>query len=278
MNIKKLLIILSGIFWPLSLYLTNNFSDYVKYILPTLLLTSSYLLFKKNYTFFLFPLLVIPTVDIKLNIFPLLVFAGYTMLKPRYSHGVRILFLMLSLFLLILNGRAFQQNSVFKLEYEAKQKVLRDIHLYPNTFLARAFQNKVRIVIDKISNNFFALIDPGNYFFSFHPREGTITNQNLVKFPFLAMVPVFIGLLEISKLKERKYTALIFFSAILSLSFVEIFDRSDFIIWLPLTLIFIHGINIIYKLKNRLFYYLFSVLFIANCVIELIRTIVIYRS
>jgi hypothetical protein len=126
-------------------------------------------------------------------------------------------------------------------------------------------------------NNFFALIDPGNYFFSFHPGEGKIINQNLVKFPFLAIIPVIIGFLEFGKLKVRKYITVILLSSILSLTFVEIFDRSDFILWLPLSLIFIHGFNMLYRSKNKILLRTISVLFIINCVIELIRIIVIYR-
>jgi hypothetical protein len=138
------------------------------------------------------------------------------------------------------------------------------------------FQNKARIVTDKFSINLTALIDPGNYFFSFHPREGVVNNQNLIKYPFLTIIPLLIGLIYFKKLKYYKFIISIFFSGIFSLSFLEIFDRSDFLLWLPITIFFIHGINQIYNYKKRRLFLLFSLAFVLSCLIEFLRIPYIY--
>jgi hypothetical protein len=78
----------------------------------------------------------------------------------------------------------FVGQTIFVTDYEANQKVVRDTQLYDSVFVARLFHNKGRVFFDKFTFNLFALTDPSNYFFGFHPRQ-VATNQNLIKFPFL---------------------------------------------------------------------------------------------
>lgn len=275
MRMGNLIILLGSIFWPLGLYLTNQPRDFLFYTLPTLIILLSYWFYRKNNKYHLFPLLITPFIDTKLSIFPLLVSVGL-LFNSKVKMKIRIFFLFLSLLVLTINFKVFTQQSIFVLEYEKKQEVLRDLKLYPNTFMARVFQNKARIVTDKFSINLTALIDPGNYFFSFHPREGVVNNQNLIKYPFLTIIPVLVGIFNIKKIKYYKFTLIIFLSSILSLSLLETFDRSDFILWFPMTIFFIHGINRMFKSKKNYWYVIFSVAFFSNCLIEFLRFSYLY--
>jgi len=272
----RIMVITTSIFWPLGLFLTNNSHDFITYLTPSLLLSISFILNYKRNRYFLLPIVIIPLIDIKLTLFPLFIFLFSLFNKNIKTLQSKLFFIIIGILIIFFNRYNFQQNSVFKLEYEAKQEVLREIHLYPNPFLARTFQNKGRIVLDKLSDNFFALIDPGNYFFSFHPREGNIINQNLVKLPFLSLIPVVIGLLNIKKIKYD-FAVISLIAGVFSLSFVEIFDRSDFILWLPILIIFTNGVNILRLRQYRFIYTTFSFLFIGFSLLELLRIIHIYR-
>ena len=75
--------------------------------------------------------------------------------------------------------------SIFHLESENIQSIIRKTSPYPTVFLARVFQNKASIPITKFEHNLTALLDPNNYFFGYHPRE-IFGGANAVKFPFVA--------------------------------------------------------------------------------------------
>ena len=154
---------------------------------------------------------------------------------------------------LLLNSKDnFQFNTltktVFVNDYQAEQRILDKINLYPTVFFARVYQNKGRIYLDKITDNFFALTDPSNYFFGFHPRE-IIGNQNLKKFPFVSIIFFLTGLFYFKSLKHKKFILIFSSVSLFYLSILENFDRVDFLLWLPITLITLHGLNLNYKNK-----------------------------
>ena len=154
---------------------------------------------------------------------------------------------------LLLNSKDnFQFNTltktVFVNDYQAEQRILDKINLYPTVFFARVYQNKGRIYLDKITDNFFALADPSNYFFGFHPRE-IIGNQNLKKFPLVSIIFFLTGLYYFKSLKHKKFILIYSSISLFYLSILENFDRGDFLLWLPITLIILHGLNINYKNK-----------------------------
>jgi hypothetical protein len=270
------MIFLGSIFWFLGSFLTNNSEELVKNTLPVILAIISFWFYKKGNTLFPLPILLIPIINTKLALFPFLALGSLFLTKPKTSNPLMKVFVLTSLIIFLFNIKIFFQQSIFKPDYEARQEVLRNIHLYPNPTMARVYQNKARIITDKFADNFLALIDPGNYFFSFHPREDILINRNLVKYPFMTIIPVLIGILEFKKIKNSKFIIAILTASIFSLSFVEIFDGSDFILWLPITLLFIHGVKIIYKSKYIFLPFMFSVFFIINCLIELVRIFFIY--
>lgn len=132
------------------------------------------------------------------------------------------------------------KNTIFNFDYQAQQKILRDTKLYKNIFLARLFHNKARIVIDKLNDNFFAMTDPNNYFFGFAPRQ-LVGNQNLVKFPFLALPFVLYGIWKGDK--NKKFILISFAVSIFFLSLFSNFDKFDLILWFPISLSFVNGVK-----------------------------------
>ncbi len=276
MSIKKPIFFLTGIIWPISLYLISTPGEFIKYILPASLLIFSFWLYKKEYSFFLYPLLLTPFIDEKLALFPIFFIILISLLKIKISGKNKILFLIMAILIVVISGKGFKQNSIFKDDYEERQKIIQNIHLYPDTLTARIYQNKLRIYINKFSENFFGLIDPGNYFFSFHPRGDILINKNLVKFPFITIIPILIGFLEFKKIKNYKFIIVLLSAGILSLSFIEIFDRTDFILWPVLMIILVHGIESIKSSKNKTLSNLFFTFFIAIYLIEFIRLFYIY--
>lgn len=269
-KVKFLVTSLSLIFWPLSLFFANNFSDFLRYVAPAVLLGLSFLLLKKRVGFYLLPFFIIPIIEPKLALFP---FIATTIFFFLEKNSRNFIFLLLSLVILTFSWKAFWGQTIFQSDYEAQQAVISKSYLYPTVFTARLFQNKLRIYINKFNNNFFAIVDPNNYFFSFHPREIKVDNQNLTKFPFLGIIFTLFGLYYIRKHPSSKFIIAIFVSAIISLSILQIFDRNDFILWLPLSLVIIYGRKV-FDEKQKRFQYAFYTLFILFTIPELMRIFV----
>lgn len=155
---------------------------------------------------------------------------------------------------LLLNGQLNKfhgenfTNTVFRQDYQAEQRILEKINLYPTVFFARVFQNKAKIYLDKAGNNLLALTDLNNYFFGFHPRQ-IVGNQNIKKFPFVSIIFFLVGLFYFSNLKHKRFIMLLLIPSLIYLSFLESFDRIDFLLWLPLTLIILGGLEIVQNSK-----------------------------
>lgn len=130
--------------------------------------------------------------------------------------------------------------SIFHLEYESVQAIIRKTNLYPTVFLARAFQNKTQIPITKYEHNLTALLDPNNYFFGYHPRE-IFGGANAIKFPFTSLPFFVFGFLALPKSKKGKLLLSLLVCAILLLSFINNFAVYEFILYFPLASIFILG-------------------------------------
>lgn len=244
---KSLGIWLGLSFWPLSLFLANTPGDFLRYIVPVFLIAASFAFFRKNRRFYLIPLLLIPLFEPKLA--PLPVIASVVDLiwgRERLKMGI----LLVSLAIFALSFSGYKGQTIFVVNNDARQQVIEKTYLYPNPFLARAFQNKARIFIDRFNSNFFALVDPNNYFFGFHPREITIDNQNLKKYPFLGAIFVLLGLFNFSKLENKRFIIVLGIASLVSLSALTNFDRTDIILWVPLSILFVFGFNVTYELKK----------------------------
>ncbi len=268
----QLFIIVLGLaLWPISLYLKNIPQDFIIYLIPALLTFVSYLLYKKSGNYYILPLLIIPFIEPKLSLFPIL-FIVCDIIFGKKSIS-KFALLAISLAVLILFWKSFWGQTIFIPDYEARQKVIRETQLYPSVLLARIFHNKLRIITDKFTYNFFALTDPNNYFFGFAPRQ-IINNQNLPKFPSLGIIFVLYGAFLINKNESKKFIITSFLAGIISLSVLTIFDRNDFILWIPLSLLLIHGVYLV--MQNLKFYFWVFILFVTFAVPEVLRIFVTY--
>jgi hypothetical protein len=266
--LKKVYLLIIIVFWPLLLYLANIPGDSIFYILPSLFLVVAYFTRKDLPFISNLAVLLIAVISPKLALFPLCYFLISLIFEKR---RLFLIFLILSVGTLFYQRFAFIGQTVFQPDYEGQQQILRDTKLYDSIFIARMFHNKARIPLEKIAHNFFALTDPNNYFFAFHPREGR-DNQNLQKFPFLSIIFFLYGLYLIKKSAHIRFILISFIAGILSLSALTNFDRNDFILWFPLSLIILHGISET-KLKPKYETILLIISIVFAC-IELIRIFV----
>lgn len=269
-NFGMAVIILSFSFWPLSLFLANTWPDFLRYFVPTFLVGLSFILFRASTPFYLVPLLFIPFIEPKLAALPVLATSSTLTWRRK-----RVDFLLagFSILVLLFSWKGFWGQTIFVPDYERQQTVVGKTYLYPSVFLARTFQNKIRIYTDKFTNNFFALSDPNNYFFGFHPREIVIDNQNLKKYPFPGIIFMLFGLYYLCKNPHAKFVFILLISSVLSLSILTIFDRNDFILWLPLSLIFIHGVRVFEEKKYK-FKTIFYISFLIFTITEAVRILV----
>lgn len=260
---KKIVIALIFITWPLSLLLANTPIDFLRYIIPVIFIIVSLVLFKQNNKFYYAPIFIIPFIEAKFAILPLL------FLILNFDRK-KLIQLILSIFIAILFIKPFYGQSVFTYDYEAQQKILQKEKLYPSIFLARLFQNKARIPLTKIINNSLALTDPNNYFFGFAPGQIKVDNQNLDKFPFLSLPFLLMGLYFFNKNKDWKFLLTTFIASFTNLSLLRNFDRNDFILWIPLSLLILYGLNIFNKkFQYAKYYYLIFILFAVIGVLKI---------
>lgn len=259
---KKIAVIITIIVWPISMLIAIDGSDFSIHLLTSMSVFITYYLYKRSYYLYHLPLLIIPFIDPKLALFPLifLIIDLIIMGKSKTKFVVLLLFFAI----IAIEWKSFSGQTIFIPDYEAKQEVVRNTQLYPSIFLARLFHNKARIVIDKFNNNFFALTDLNNYFFTFYPRRLT-GNLNLIKYPFPAVLFLLLAIYGISKHKYNKFLVVITLSALLSLSVLSIFDLNDFILWIPINLAIIYGIKITNKFKYS------SYIFIVYVILSLIE-------
>jgi len=241
--LKKVVIIFALAYWPINLYLANSHQNFLEYAIPTVLLATAFFLYKKYPKYYLIPILLIGIFEKKLVLLPV-IFCSLDFLLTRTR--LTIIIFALSLVVFLLSFKSFAGQTVFVRDYEGEQLVIRNIHLYPNVFMARLFQNKPRIYLNKITGNFFVLTDPNNYFFALHPRPILIDNQNLNKYPFFAIVFFIVGIFTLDKSKYKNFVIISSLSAITALSILTNFDRNDFILWVPVSLIIIHGVEKIF--------------------------------
>ena len=203
------------------------------------------------------PTFIIPFIEAKLALFPVFFSILCLLLYKSKSH---VFYLIASLVALGFVFKGFWGQTVFTHDYEARQGVIRDQELYPNPLLARTFHNKLRIYTDKVTSNSLAAADLNNYFFAFHPHQ-IVGNQNLVKFPFWAIIPFLLGIYFLKDFRHRTFIIVSFLSGLFSLSSLSIFDRNDFILYVPTALILVHGLLSLNPKKGwvKIIFFLFAV-------------------
>lgn len=220
--------------WPVSLFLENSFKDFIIFFLPAVLLLVSFFLFRKK----------------------------------------NLLWLAFLTVALLYNFRGLSDNSIFRYNNDLRQEVIQKSYLYPNIWLPRIFQNKLSVSWNQFNFNFFALVDPNNYFFNFHPREILIDNQNLPKFPFLAIVFFCFGLYNLGKNPNKEFLAVTVPILIFNLSLLKNFDRYDFTLYVPFSIIILSGFSdfkLYFKKHQKIFWVLFLIFTITEYLHFLVR-------
>ena len=124
--------------------------------------------------------------------------------------------------------------------------------VYDNDLFGRVFNNKATFIYGRFKANFFALTDPNNYFFGFHPREIVRENLNLDKFPFISLVFLLYAFYCFNLLKKGKLLLIAFF-VLAGLLALANFDKVDFILYPILAVFMLHGIKRMRTEKPRFF-------------------------
>ena len=243
-QIKKILVatfsFLTLILWPVNLYLKNTLPNFVSYIIPAIFLLISYFAYSKNSRYWLTPVLLIGVYEPKLVILPV-VFCFIEMIINYKKETLSFLIIALAIF--VWQFGRWEGQIVFNKDYEGEQLLIRNIHLYPNVFTARLFQNKPKLYLGKVTTNFFTLTDLNNYFFAGHPAPTTIPSQELYKYYWPLIIFLIIGIYYFYDINNKNFILISIASCLLSLSLLKNFDRNDFILWFPIGLIIIHGIK-----------------------------------
>jgi len=220
LSVRRILLVFAVIFWPLALILDSGALP-LSYLLPGILVGIS-LFFRQD-----IPLFIIPFISPKLALFPLLFF----LFRKKYLH---ILISLIIFFVLFPFGQ-----TIFTPDYEARQEIVRNTYLYPHVLLARVYQNKGYIYLNKFTDNLTQIIDPNNYFFANHPRE-LRDNPNLSKFPYPLIFFFLIGLFTFKPpFSILKVLSIYLLSSIINLSILTVPSGHDFILW-PVIVYFIH--------------------------------------
>lgn len=164
-------------------------------------------------------------------------------------------------------------KTIFHQDYQAEQRILEKINLYPTVFFARVYQNKARIYLDKASDNLLALTDLNNYFFGFHPRQ-IAGNLNLKKFPFVSIIFFLTGLYFFNRLKQKKLIPYLALSPLVYLVLLEKFDRIDILLWPSLSLVILGGLEIVSKSK---YWKYVTIVFWVFTLPQLVRILIGYQ-
>lgn len=166
----------------------------------------------------------------------------------------------------------YSRFSVFAPDDQAPLIINAKRSVYDNDFIGRLFNNKATFIWGRFKANFFALIDPNNYFFGFHPREIVRENMNLDKFPFISIAFLLYGLYRINLMKWRRALFFLFFGLVSLLSLAN-FDKVDFVLYPILAYIIIFGLKRLKHEKPSLFF-VTSLLLIIFSVPQYMRLLV----
>ncbi len=275
---KKLIFFVSAVlmlaFWPLS-FLFANQDSWVPFFVALTILLVDWLLYLNKFKYHYFLYLLFPLIHPALLLFPIisLIFIVIsTEGKPRWRNLTLAIFTSLLIIVSFFSYKTFYAYSIFTPDPLAFDTLNKKISLIPNRNLAKVFMNKTTIFQDKFKSNIFISLDPNNYFFGLHPQE-LGNNQNLTKFPYLAIFPFLIGLYYLLDSKSKHWIISIFVAIASSIAFINNQDRFDILLYLPIVLICLNGLKKIFD-SSSFNFSIFSAFFIPISIIELARLII----
>lgn len=268
---KTIFILLTIVLWPIELIVNNHINELFPIFMCILIFLICWIMYLRGNKKYIFILLLLPIININLIFFPV-VYGLYNLITNK--NKTDIIFLGVAILITLILFKSFYSKSVF---------IFNELDIYIlNTkrgltglnLFSKFLYNKFTLGLDKFFRNFFSIVDLNNYFFSFHPRESVIVNLNLTKFSFVTIPYFLVGLSNIKKLREYKLYIAFFVSLIVSLSFLQIFDINDFILWPLISVICLIGFEII----DKKYQYLSKVMFLFYMVFtfwELLKIFVV---
>lgn len=257
------------VFWPISFYFANN-DTWPIFASAILVLLVDWILYSRKNIYHDFLYLILPLIHPAYLIFPIIAVLPYVKDMKKIPLGIyAVLLILMSLF----SYKTFYAYSIFTPDPLARDTLIKKISLIPSRNLARIFENKTTVSQEKFKDNIFLSSDLNNYFFSLHPRE-VGGNQNLNKYPYLAIVPFLLGLFFILENIHRKWITTTYIAAVISIGLINNQDKFDVLIYLPISLLCFYGLKKLANTSTK-YFWIFSLVFIPVTIIELIRMFVV---
>ncbi len=162
--------------------------------------------------------------------------------------------------------------SIFAPDDQAPLIISTKRSIYQSDLLGRLYNNKATFIWGRFKSSFFAIVDPNNYFFGFHPREIVRENLNIEKFPFISIFFFLYAIYRIKALKGAGLLVAVFLVLTVLLSLAN-FDKVDFILYPILAGFMIRGITSMSKEKPK-FFLIVSFLLILFAIPQYLRAFV----
>lgn len=261
------------LFWPISLLQANPVS-WPTYFMASLIVILDWFLYFKGFVYHYFLYLLLPLVTPVYLPLPIIYLLFNLDLPVVKKPAPLTSYLVLTAIVGALSFGSFLPRSVFTPDPVALGTLHQKNSLIPQRFLAKIMANQTTIFQTKFTANLFSSFDINNYFFGFHPREIAKDNQNLSKYPYLALAPFLVGLFFLTQNTHRRWLAVTLLAAIISLATIGAPDKFDFIIYWPISLMIYYGLKKIYRFSGLAFW-LFTVIFLPISLIELARLILL---
>lgn len=230
---------ISAFCWPYQFFVKNPHQWY-QFAAVSLLVFASFVLYQKKsrlyqFTYLAFPLINLEYIFIPALAIPLIVLKSLN----KIFAGLYLAALILIASIGVAKGVPATVFSHSPLEVD---HLIKRVSLVPDRQIGRIFFNKLTLVSEKYKSNLFSLLDQNNYFFEFHPRE-IPENQNLAKFPPLALLIFLYSLIYLYECVYFYWFVESFTIYIFSLAFLSNFDKFDVVLWLPISLVLYLGLK-----------------------------------
>ncbi len=257
------------VFWPISFYLANR-QVWLLFITSTLVIVLNWVLYTKKIQYHYFLYLILPLFHPVFLFVPVILIIFYIKEVPikalvAYAGILTLLFLF--------TFKSFYAYSIFTPDPLAKDTLIKKISLIPNRNLARVYENRFTVPLEKFKSNIFESLDLNNYFFAFHPQE-LGSGQNLIKFSYLTIMLFIFGIYYLNKNIHRKWLLSTILSSMLSLALINNQDKYESLLFVPVSLVCFYGLKRI-STNNNYLSNIFMVIYILISLTELIRVTII---
>jgi hypothetical protein len=257
------------VFWPISFYLANR-QVWLVFAASTLVIVLNWVLYTQKVKYHYFIYLILPLLHPVFLFVPIISIIFH--LKGISSKTLAAYAGILML-LILLTFKSFYAYSIFTPDPLAKDTLIKKISLISARNLARVYENRFTIPLEKFKSNIFESLDINNYFFAYHPQE-LGSSQNLIKFSYLTIMLFIFGIYYLNENIHKKWLLSTIFSSIVSLALINNQDRYESLLYVPVSLVCFYGLKKIVTSNNYLSKF-FMVIYILISLTELIRVTII---